>query len=212
MPTRLHLYRHGCSRWPCCTGVDGCSATPYSHAVRKQWEVTAVEAHEGLVPYGPGGDRLPGRFTAFVEYTERPLRLKIEATFDGTRKVQAHAVAVDRTDGESVTPQDMAATQLGAVMSSVVFKATRHGRGTIMRGGRRDQGPLTDEELLALARTYWFHYMSWGKPRQAVMSDFELPRSTANYWIRRAREKYGLPGQHADEEEGSSDGVDPEAP
>lgn len=137
-------------------------------------------------------------------YTERPLRVIIDATFDGTRRVQAHVVAVDRPDGASVTPQDMAATQLGAVMSSIVWAATRHGRGTVMQSGRDTDGPLSDDELLTLARMYWFEFVSWGRPRQAVMDRFDLPRSTANYWIRKARERYGLPGQHA--EEGGDDG------
>ena len=150
------------------------------------------------VPYGPGGDHLPAQFRAVVEYAGRPLRVTIDATFDGVRKVQAHVVAVDRTDGESVTPQDMAATQLGAVMGSVVWAATQHGQG-VVQVGRDTDGPLTDDELLTLARMYWFEYVSWGKPRQVVMDRFGLPRSTANYWIRRARERYGLPGQHAED-------------
>ena len=69
---------------------------------------------------------MPERFAAEVTYADRPIRVRIEATFDGTD--------------------------------------------------------------------------AWGKPRQAIMSAFELPRSTANHWIRKAREKYGLPGAHAESE------------
>jgi hypothetical protein len=158
-----------------------------------------------LVPYGPGGDRLPALFNAVVEYTERPLQVTIKATFDGVHKVHAQVVAVERTDGASVTPQDMAATQLGAVMASAVWAASRGPRGPVIGTEAREPGragPLTDNELLALARRYWFEFISWGKPRQTVMSVFDLPRSTANYWIRKARDKYGLPGLHADEREG----------
>jgi hypothetical protein len=190
--------------------LTGVPQVPTLHGVQERWTVAIrrPKDHDGpipYVPYGPAGDRLPAQFTAEVEYKERPLRVTIDATFDGVGRVKARVVAVDRTDGESVTPQDMAATQLGAVMSSVVWKATRRpGGGTIMQGGRRDaSGPLTDDELLTLARMYWFEYVSWGRPRQAVMNLLELPRSTANYWIRKAREKYGLPGQHA---EGDADG------
>jgi hypothetical protein len=153
-----------------------------------------------LVPYGPGRDKLPALFSADVEYIERPLRVTIEATFDGMHRVHARVVAVERTDGTSVTPQDMAATELGAVMGSVVWAAVEHGPGRVAQG-RSEDGPLNDQDLFTLARMYWFEFISWGKPRQAVMAAFALPRSTANYWIRKAREKYGLPGLHAEDEE-----------
>ena len=153
------------------------------------------------VPYGPGGDVMPERFAAEVTYADRPIRVRIEATFDGTEaRVRARGVAVERTDGGSVTPEDMTATNLGAVMHSVVWEATRHGPGTVAQGRRSASGPPTDEELRTLARIYWREYVAWGKPRQAIMSAFELPRSTANHWIRKAREKYGLPGTHAESE------------
>lgn len=150
---------------------------------------------------------LPERFAAEVIYAGRPLRVRIDCRFDGTTRVRAQVVAVDRTDGESVTPEDMAATNLGAVMGSVVWDATRKGKGTVVQGGRSRTGPPTDEELLTLARMYWFEFVSWGKPRQKIMDAFELPRSTANYWIRKARDRYALPGFHATGEEGG-DGVD----
>lgn len=149
------------------------------------------------MPYGPAGDVVPARFLAVVDYSEHPLRLAIRATFNGTDPVRADAVTVERTDGESVAPADMARLQLGAVMGTVVWKATNSGRGTAMQGGRKHDGPPTDDELRTLARMYWFEHVSWGKPRQAVMSRFELPRSTANHWIRKAHERYGLPGPHA---------------
>jgi hypothetical protein len=170
------------------------------------WTVRTVapSGHDGgpvqAVPYGPGGDVLPERFAAEVTYTKRPLRVRIECSFDGMSRVRVKAVSVERTDGKSVTPEDMTATNLGAVMGTVVEDATRHGGGNVFRGGRSRTGPPTDDELLALARMYWFEYVSWGKPRQEVMSKFELPRSTANAWIRKAREKYHLPGVHAESE------------
>lgn len=153
------------------------------------------------VPYGPGGDRLPARFAAVVDYAERPLRARIRASFDGVGRVHADVVSVERTDGESITPEDMTDLVLASVMGSVVDKATKRGRGTYAGGGRTESGPPTDAELLKLARMYWFEYISWGQPRRAVMSAFELPRSSANRWIRKARELYGLPGVHADGEE-----------
>ena len=96
----------------------------------------------------------------------------------------------------------MTATNLGAVMHSVVWEATTKGPGAVARGGGRSaSGPPTDEELRTLARIYWREYVAWGKPRQAIIKGFpQTPRSTANHWIRKAREKYGLPGAHAESE------------
>lgn len=168
------------------------------------WDVKSIAAprdHEGpvaLVSYGPAGDQLPEAFDAIVEFRDRPLRLRISATFDGRNPVCARSVSLERTDGGCVTAEDMAGTRLAAVMGSVVAKATRRGQGPVEQGGRGGSGPATDEELFVLARMYWFEFVSWGKPRQMVMNRFELPRSTANVWIRRARERYDLPGPHSD--------------
>lgn len=188
-----------------CTPLDVGSASAYLHHVPPPWkvEIEPPADDEPPVPwitYGPAKDRLPARFGAVIEYAERPLRVRIAATFDGAERVKAQVVAVERTDGQSVTPEDMTATQLGAVMDAVVWEATEH-HGVLGQGGRGRTGPPTDEELLTLAQIYWREYIAWRKPRQAVMSTFELPRSTANAWIRKAREKYGLPGMHASDEE-----------
>jgi hypothetical protein len=157
------------------------------------------EGRETWVPYGPAGDRMPAAFEVTVAYADQPLRMQITATFDGASKVRARVVSLERTDGESVTAEDMASTRLASVMGTVVLKATKHAPGTILRGGARSaSGPPTDEELLTLARIYWYEFVSWGKPRQAIMSAFDLPRSTASVWIRRARDKYDLPGAHSD--------------
>ncbi|MEV0431249.1 hypothetical protein [Micromonospora sp. NPDC050495] len=160
------------------------------------------DAPEGVpwIPYGPAGDRLPERFVALVEYETQPLRARIAASFNGAERVRADVVSVERTDGASVSPEDLTTLQLGAVMSSVVWQATRRGKGVAEQWGRSRTGPLDDAEVLTLARMYWFEYVSWGKPRLAIMAAFKLPRSTANRWIRKAREVHGLPGAHADEE------------
>jgi hypothetical protein len=155
-----------------------------------------------MVSFGPSDDRLPARFAAVADYTGRPLRVLLEMSFDGTDRVKVDAVMVKRTDGQSVTPEDMTALQLAQVVRSVVEEATERGSGVFRRmeiiGPERTDGP-SDEELRLLARMYWYEYVSWGKPRQAIMLGFHVPRSTANRWIRRARDRYGLPGPHSDE-------------
>lgn len=164
----------------------------------QRWKVL-VKQPEGveLVQYGPSGDTLPAKFTAAVEYVEHPLQALITASFDGAERVKVESVMVERTDAASVAPEDMTRLQLAQVMGSVVWEASNSGRGALYQGGRRHAGPPDDQELLTLARMYWFEYVSWGKPRQAVMSAFEVSRMTANRWIRQARDRYGLPGRHA---------------
>lgn len=155
------------------------------------------------MPFGPAGDKLPARFTAQVDYTERPLRVTLRASFDGKARVKVSSVLVERSDGGSVTPEDLTATQLAHVVWLAVDKAVDKAPGVVRRFqivGRETGGP-SDEQLRLLARLYWLAYVSWGTPRQDVMDWFGLPRSTANHWIRKARERHELPGPHADEED-----------
>lgn len=150
------------------------------------------------VTFGPGNARLPERFTGRVDYTERPLRVTVSASFDGTDRVKVEQVSVLRTDGESVTPEDMTLLQLGQVVHAVTVKAMT---GAAWAGGRKRTGPPSDDEILLLARMYWQEHVAWGKPRQFVMGMFEIPRTTATRWIHKARERHGLPGPHAEESE-----------
>lgn len=151
------------------------------------------------VPYGPAGDTLPARFTAEVDYVERPIHVQIKASFDGVSRVRADQVSVKRINGESVTAEDMASLQLAAVMAEVVWSAgTRSPVPSVVSVGRRSPDGADEEELLTVAREYWREYVSWGSPRRRIMEMFDAPRTTANRWIRRARELYPLPGAHAE--------------
>lgn len=154
---------------------------------------------EGCVParlVGPSGDFLPAAFDAVVEPEDRPLRLRIEATYDGVERVRPVSVTVERVDSEPVTPEDMAATRLGWVMNRVVLGALRPRPYPVFHPRER-AGPLSSDEVRTLARLYWVEYVAWGDPRRAVMRAFGIPRSTASYWIRKARDSYDLPGQHS---------------
>jgi hypothetical protein len=167
----------------------------------ERWKV-GVRRPAGVewVTFGPSGDQLPAEFQVLAEATDRPLRLLVAATFDGVHRVCARSVLIERTDGESVAPEDLIGTQLATVMVNAIRnRAIRYGGkgGILMKGGRLADGPPSDDELCLLARMYWLEHVAWGKPRQAAMSAFELPRSTANAWIRKARDRYGLPGAHA---------------
>jgi hypothetical protein len=151
------------------------------------------------VPFGPAGDTLPSRFTAHATHPERPLRVTFRASFDGKARVKVSSVALDRTDGESLTPVDMTMLQLAQVIGAAVRDAMDDAPGTtgLVQLFRPPGGPSEDELRIA-ARLYWRAYVSWGSPRQAVMLAYDLPRSTANQWILKARDLYDLPGPHAD--------------
>jgi hypothetical protein len=168
--------------------------------------VTKSAGRAKLVTYGPFGDRLPARFTAQVDHPAHPMRMRLSMSFDGTERVKVESVTVERTDGQSMTPEDMTRLQLARVVNNAVLnEAVKHpGSGGAWWGVGRDRpaGPPTDDELRLLARMYWHEFVSWGKPRQAVMAAFDLPRSTANHWIRKARERHELPGPHADFDDG----------
>lgn len=170
--------------------------------VGERWQVTIKRpARVRDVPYGPAGDTLPARFSAEIDYAERPIRVHIKASFDGVSRVRAEQVTVARVNGESVTPEDMASLQLAAVMAEIVWHATTHSQvGSVVSVSRVGRGPdgASDEELLTVARAYWSEYVSWGSPRRRIMEMFDIPRTTANRWIRRARELYPLPGAHAE--------------
>lgn len=156
-----------------------------------------------MVPFGPADDLLPARFTGVVERTDPPVKVSVTASFDGSDRVKVESVSVERTDGESITPADMARLKPAAVIHFIVFEAMQPGWVPVYEavGGLKGTQRPKDDALRSVARLYWVEYVSWGEPRQAVMNAADLPRSTANRWIRKARDLYGLPGPHSGEED-----------
>jgi len=47
-----------------------------------------------------------------------------------------------------------------------------------------------------LVQLYWFEYLSWGKPRRAVMEHIGCSRAGASLHVRRLAKSYYLPGPH----------------
>lgn len=151
------------------------------------WTVD-VEVPDGvpMIEYGPAKDSIPARFVLRAEHVRRPLRMIIDASFNGADRVSAQTVSVTRRDGGSVEPRDHTTLQLGAVMRAGVRAAARHTSAT-----------EDSSEMFRIVRLYWQEFVAWGDPRTAVAEQFGLPRSTANWRIRRARDDYALPGHHA---------------
>lgn len=140
--------------------------------------------------FGPAKMGLPASFSGSVEYDDQPLLLKIDATFDGQR-VGAKVISVERADGASVTPRDLTTIELGHVIDELTTAAVSPDTGAHV--GRRPGRKPTPEELELVTNVYWYHHVTGGNPRQAVMAIWDLPRSTANGWLRSARQMFDFP-------------------
>lgn len=150
--------------------------------------------------FGPSKMGLPASFEGTVTYSggevppagqaDSPLKVTIRATFDGQR-VSAMLVGIERTDGTGVTPRDLTMVELGAAIEAVTAGAVSpdHGAHIAPRPGRRP----TPDELELVADAYWYHHVIGGNPRQAVMDIWDLPKSTANGWLRKAKALYQFP-------------------
>lgn len=147
------------------------------------------------MPFGPLGDALPGAFTSTVSYTDPPVRMKLRCTFGGQR-VAVESVHVERKDGDSLTPRDLVALELGAVVQIAAATVASPMRGAQVEP-RPDRRP-TDDELVLVAGVYWFSHATWGTPRQQVMETWGLTRTTANRWLRKARTLGLMPAETED--------------
>lgn len=150
-----------------------------------RWAAVAdVDLSAEPVPFGPLGDALPAAFTSAVDYTDPPLQMTLRCTFGGQR-VAVESVQIERTDGESLTPRDLVALELGAVVQIAAATVADPMRGAQVEP-RPDRRP-TEDELVLVAGVYWFSHATWGNPRQRVMDTWDLTRTTANRWLRKAR-------------------------
>lgn len=141
------------------------------------------------VPVGPEGDTLPRWFNATYRNTNDPgLTLQLRCRFPGERVV-VDEVTVTGRDGRTISPRDMATVELGRAVLLATAMFAEPTLGAAHLDERPDRRP-TKEELCHVAAVYAFRYAAWGNPREAVMTIWQIPRSTANRWIRKARELF----------------------
>ncbi|MDB5288743.1 MAG: hypothetical protein JWR05_3692 [Mucilaginibacter sp.] len=163
----------------------------------ERWILRDGERSEDRVPIGDHGWTLPAWYRWTLDHSSEPFLLRLHCAFNGGR-VDVKEVAVRSRNGRSITARDLSAVELArAVYLLTESQLTpEHARPTDRRPGRR----VDDEELRLLASVYAFEFAAWGNPRQAVMGLWELPRATANRWIRKARELYSnvMPGDGGD--------------
>lgn len=153
--------------------------------------VSKIDEDAEQIAFGPMGDTLPSSWTATVDYSQAAVVVELSCRYTGTGRVRLPSVKVLGKDGHSVTPQDLTTLELAAVVHEAARGLVSPGDGIHLapRSGVR----ATPEELRLVAAVYWAHYVTWGSPRQAVMALWSLPRSTANYWLRKARELHNMP-------------------
>jgi hypothetical protein len=165
------------------------------------------------VAIGPTELTLPTAWDALIDASDRdrgrlPVSLAMDLRFDGYRIsvdrlcVRPFSEALQRRLGlepiiTSLTPTVVARLQVGHAVSRAGLAATEpaHLLAHLLRpreSHRLDDGGGVKE----LVDIYWWEYATWGQPAQRIVTTWGVSRSTASNWIRKARERYPLPGLH----------------
>lgn len=165
-----------------------------------------------LIDFGPdlphwGQLTLPAEYERDVVYVDRNIKAAVTCTFrEADERVKLVGLNVETTDRQqTLTPNDVIGLEVGDLVTQVSSAALRLATNRPIVPGppdpdRRKAGPTADN-LELVARIYWSQYAIWGKPRAAIIDYFDISRTTANVWIRRARDEFGLPGAHSHNED-----------
>jgi hypothetical protein len=173
--------------------------------VADRWTISNTRSGEGAerLPIGPGPDALPSVFTAELDHSAEPFVLGVSCKYRGIgSRIEVDQVTVTAREGRMITPRDLSAVQLARAVSLVAAAVVTPGEAVHV--DRRPSRRPTPDELRLVAEVYSWHFVSWGAPARAVMDVWEIPRSTANRWLRTAREMFPtMPGDG-----GEADGLD----
>jgi hypothetical protein len=183
--------------------VNGCADTVLDMAER--WTISGTRTGEGAVrlPIGPGPDTLPSAFTAELDHSAEPFVLGLSCKYRGIgSRVEVDQVTVTARQGRTIAPRDLSSIELARAVYLVAQDVVEP-RSAVQMDRRPGRRP-TPDELRLVAEVYSWHYVAWGAPARAVMAIWEIPRSTANRWLRTAREMFpSMPGDTA-----TADGLD----
>ena len=171
-----------------------------------------------LVRLSPYTVVLPSKFVGTVDAPEVPYLVELTLTFDSQRVVCDQVTCRRREDGMAVTSEGMTRVRVAELVHLVAGQAVLD-VSTFARPGRAAVEVLQDVDipptphgrsgpdaghLRALGVIYTVAHACGGSPRRAVMEKLALSRTTANRWIRLAREQgYLMVGGTA---EGGDDG------
>lgn len=145
---------------------------------------------------------LPRRFSGRVDDPDLPYVVELTITFGGDRVACEHLACHRRDSGVAITSEGMAHVRA----ADLVYRVAR---AAIERGSRCNSelpepppgrsGPAA-EHLRTVGVIYTLAYACGGRPRQSVMEALGLARTTANRWIRLARERGDLPPRGDDQD------------
>jgi hypothetical protein len=177
--------------------VDGCADTVL--AVAERWTISEIKTGGERLPIGPGRERLPSTFAAQLNHSAEPLVLNLSCRYRGIgHRVEVEQVTVTAREDRTIAPRDLSSVELARAVSLVAAAVVKPAKN-IVRMDRRPGRRPTPDELRLVAEVYSWHYVSWGAPARAVMAIWEIPRSTANRWLRTAREMFPtMPGDGGD--------------
>ncbi len=153
-----------------------------------------------LYPYAVA---LPSCFRGTVDDPDLPYVVDLHIAFDGDRVTCESLTCRRRAHGAAITSEGMtrvrAAELVHVAASAAVTEQSSFsapGRPTVMVSTEFDVPPPpegragpTDEHLRALGVIYTVAYACGGSPRRAVMERLALTRTTANRWVKLARER-----------------------
>jgi hypothetical protein len=178
--------------------VDGCADTVLT--VAERWTISKITTGEDdeRLPIGPGSEQLPSTFSAQLDHSAEPLMLSLSCRYRGIgHRVEVEEVTVTARGDRTIAPRDLSSIELARAVSLVAAAVVKPADAVFM--GRRPGRRPTPDELRLVAEVYSWHWVSWGAPARAVMAIWEIPRSTANRWLRTAREMFpSMPGDGGD--------------
>lgn len=177
--------------------------------VTDRWTNVMIVKADGAVrlPIGPGRDTFWSAFQAELDHSAEQLLLTLVCRFRGLgHRIEVRAMTITARNGRAIAPRDLSSVELARAVYLVAEAGVDPGDGAHIdrRPGRRP----TPEELKLVADVYSWTYAAWGAPTRAVMEVWDIPRSTANRWLRSAKKLFPtMPG-----EGGEDDGQHQEAP
>lgn len=167
-----------------------------------------------LVRLSPFAVALPSRFRGTVDDAAVPYVVELTIVFDGARVSCEQLTCRRRVDGGPITSEGMTRVRAAELVYAVASEAVTEQSSFLMPNqppvlvshefevpppvaGR--SGP-TDEHLRAVGVIYTVARACGGSPRRAVMDRLSLTRTTANRWVKLARDHgYLVAGDDAEE-------------
>lgn len=163
-----------------------------------RFEIEKTNKPDGpLVRFGPidssTGNQLaiPSEFERVVTQESTQLSLRVSCYFSGER-IEVSSLCVQAPKGSAVTTRDLFQLGLPEVIRAIAKVVVPD-----FEKWSVEDNALTGSHAgtyVFLAQMYWLEHVSYGNPRQALMTHLSKPRSTTSVLIRKLNADFGLPG------------------